>query len=57
MNPPRVIIHGSALDRVPDTYRRYLEGWFREAFALVGTPLRIELRSGRNPYAVRRARK
>jgi len=57
MNPPRVIIHGSALDRVPDSYRRYLEGWFREAFALVGTPLRIELRSGRNPYAARRARK
>jgi GTP-binding protein len=57
MNPPRVIIHGSALDRVPDTYRRYLEGWFREAFALVGTPLRIELRSGRNPYAPRRSRK
>jgi len=57
MNPPRVIIHGSALDRVPDSYRRYLEGWFREAFALVGTPLRIELRSGRNPYATRRSRK
>ncbi len=57
MNPPRVIVHGSALDRVPDSYRRYLEGWFRKAFALVGTPLRIELRSGRNPYAARRSRK
>jgi len=57
MNPPRVIVHGSALDRVPDSYRRYLEGWFRETFALVGTPLRIELRSGRNPYAPRRSRK
>jgi GTP-binding protein len=57
MNPPRVIIHGSALDRVPDTYRRYLEGWFREAFALVGTPMRVELRSGRNPYAPRKSRK
>jgi GTP-binding protein len=57
MNPPRVIIHGSALDRVPDSYRRYLEGWFRDAFALVGTPLRVELRSGRNPYAPRKSRK
>jgi GTP-binding protein len=57
MNPPRVIVHGSALDRVPDSYRRYLEGWFRKAFALVGTPLRIELRSGRNPYASRGSRK
>jgi len=57
MNPPRVIVHGSALDRVPDSYRRYLEGWFRKAFALVGTPLRIEMRSGRNPYVGRRSRK
>jgi GTPase len=56
-NPPRVIVHGSALDRVPDSYRRYLEGWFRKTFALVGTPLRIELRSGRNPYAPRRSGK
>jgi len=57
MNPPRVIIHGSALERIPDSYRRYLEGWFRDAFALVGTPLRIELRTGRNPYATRGSRK
>ena len=51
MNPPRVIIHGSALDRVADSYKRYLEGYFRKEFALVGTPLSIEFRSGRNPYA------
>lgn len=50
-NPPIVVIHGNALDRVPDGYRRYLEGWFREKFALQGTPLRIEFRSGTNPYA------
>jgi GTP-binding protein len=50
MNPPRVIIHGNALDRVPDSYKRYLEGFFRDKFALVGTPMRIEFRTGRNPY-------
>ena len=50
-NPPIVIVHGSALDAVPDAYRRYLESWFRERFALQGTPLRIEFRSGGNPYA------
>ena len=50
-NPPRIVIHGNALDRLPDSYRRYLERFFRDAFKLVGTPLRIELRSGRNPYA------
>jgi GTP-binding protein len=50
-NPPIVVIHGNALDRVPDSYRRYLEGWFRERFSLQGTPLRIEFRSSTNPYA------
>ena len=49
-NPPRVIIHGNSLQHVPDAYKRFLEGWFREAFKLQGTPLRIELRTGRNPY-------
>jgi GTP-binding protein len=51
VNPPRVIIHGNALERVPDSYQRYLEGFFREKFGLAGTPLRVEFRSGRNPYA------
>lgn len=51
INPPRIVIHGNALDRVPDSYRRYLQGYFREAFKLAGTPLAIELRTGRNPYA------
>src|SRR5690606_19484829 len=49
-NPPRVIIHGNALDAVPETYRRYLEGQFREAFKLAGTPLSVEFKSSRNPY-------
>ncbi len=52
-NPPIVVIHGNALDNVPETYRRYLEGWFREKFELHGTPLRIEFRSSTNPYADR----
>ena len=52
-NPPRIIIHGSALDRLPETYKRYLEGYFRNAFKLVGTPLAIEFRAGRNPFAGR----
>jgi GTPase len=53
-NPPRIIIHGSALDRVTDSYKRYLENYFRQKFELVGTPLSIELRSGRNPFAPRK---
>ena len=54
INPPRIVIHGNALDRVPDSYKRYLEGYFRSAFKLTGTPLAIEWRTGRNPYASRR---
>jgi GTP-binding protein len=50
-NPPLIVIHGTALEHVPATYRRYLEGFFREAFKLQGTPLRIQLKTGRNPYA------
>jgi GTP-binding protein len=50
-NPPVVVIHGNSLDRIPDTYQRYLESWFRDVFKLQGTPLRIEWRSSTNPYA------
>jgi GTP-binding protein len=49
-NPPRIVIHGNALEHVPDSYRRYLERFFRDAFKLQGTPLKVEFRSGRNPY-------
>ena len=51
VNPPRIIIHGNSLDRLPDSYKRYLEGFFRDKFGLAGTPMRIEFRTGRNPYA------
>lgn len=50
-NPPLIIIHGSALDKVPDSYSRFLEKTFCDAFKLQGTPLRIEFKSGKNPFA------
>ncbi|HEV3240386.1 MAG TPA: ribosome biogenesis GTPase Der [Casimicrobiaceae bacterium] len=50
-NPPLIVIHGSALGSIPDAYRRYLEHFFREAFKLQGTPLRIQFKTGANPYA------
>jgi GTP-binding protein len=49
-NPPIVIIHGNGLDGVTDSYKRYLEGRYREEFKLIGTPLRIEFRSTKNPF-------
>jgi len=53
-NPPIVVIHGSGLDGVKDTYKRYLEHQFQQAFKLKGTPLRIELRSSVNPFEGKR---
>lgn len=50
MNPPLVVIHGNSLDHITDAYKRYLEGRFREHFKLVGTPMRIEFRSSKNPF-------
>ncbi|MGB4674387.1 MAG: ribosome biogenesis GTPase Der [Azovibrio sp.] len=50
-NPPIIVIHGNALDKVPNSYRRYLENTFREVFKLDGTPLRIQFNTSHNPYA------
>jgi GTPase len=50
MNPPLIVIHGNSLDHITDSYKRFLEGRFREHFKLTGTPMRIELRSSKNPF-------
>lgn len=50
LNPPVIVIHGNSLDAVPDAYKRFLEGRFRKAFDLVGTPLRIEFKTSSNPF-------
>jgi len=51
MNPPIIVIHGNSLEHVTDAYKRFLEGRFRKEFDLVGTPLRIEMKTSANPYA------
>ena len=51
MNPPVIVVHGNSLEHVTDAYKRFLEGRFRKAFDLAGTPLRIEMRTSHNPYA------
>lgn len=50
MNPPVIVVHGNSLEHVTDAYKRFLEGRFRKEFNLVGTPLRIEMRTSKNPY-------
>ncbi|MEO1956909.1 MAG: ribosome biogenesis GTPase Der [Methylophilaceae bacterium] len=51
VNPPIVVVHGSHISGVKDSYRRFLEGIFRKTFQLVGTPLRVQFKQGSNPYA------
>jgi GTP-binding protein len=49
-NPPVVVVHGNSLEHVSDSYKRYLEGRIRDHFRLVGTPLRVEMKTSRNPF-------
>ncbi len=54
MNPPLIMVHGNALNQVPDSYRRYLERAFMAAFDLRGTPVRVSFKQGNNPFSGRR---
>ena len=56
-NPPTIIIHGTSLHAISDSYRRYLESTFRDVFKLAGTPLRIQFKTGRNPYSSTESRR
>ena len=49
-NPPIIVIHGNQTDQVPNHYVRYLEKSFRQALELHGTPVRIEFKTGDNPF-------
>ena len=49
-NPPIIVIHGNQLNEIPRHYSRYLEKTFSRVLELHGTPVKIEYRSGENPY-------
>lgn len=49
-NPPTIVVHGNRLRTLPDSYRRYLENFFRKRFKLVGTPVKFVFKEGDNPY-------
>jgi GTP-binding protein len=53
-NPPRVVIHGTRLSAVADSYKRYLESFYRKRFKLDGAPIRLEFREGDNPFEGKR---
>lgn len=49
-NPPVIVIHGNQVSSLPDSYKRYLAATFQTRLKLKGTPVRIELKSGENPF-------
>ena len=49
--PPTFITFGTRAEKIPDDYQRYLVNSLRESFELPGTPIRLELRGTKNPYA------
>ncbi len=53
-NPPLIVIHGTQVDDLPDSYKRYLMNYFRKSLQLMGTPVRVEFRGTENPYAEKR---
>jgi GTP-binding protein len=53
-NPPLIVIHGNQTARVPNSYQRYLEKFYRRELELAGTPVRIEFRTSENPFSEKR---
>lgn len=53
-NPPTIVIHGNQVDALPGSYQRYLVNAFRGALGIEGTPIRLEFKSGENPFEGRR---
>lgn len=51
MNPPVIVVHGTQASKTPVAYQRYLVNQFMKSLHLFGTPLRLELREGENPFA------
>ncbi len=50
-NPPIIVVHGNSLEHIPASYTRYLENHFLETFRLAGTPLRVQYKTTKNPFA------
>ena len=54
--PPRIVVHGNQVDKLPGSYTRYLENTFRRVLKVEGTPIKFEFKMGENPYAGRRTK-
>ena len=49
--PPTFVLMCSRGDQLPESYKRYLVNSMRESFELPGVPIRLTVKSGKNPYA------
>lgn len=53
-NPPIIVIHGNQVEKLADSYKRYLSNYFRKSLKIIGSPIRILFQEGNNPFAGRR---
>ncbi|MDU8924158.1 ribosome biogenesis GTPase Der [Pasteurellaceae bacterium LIM206] len=53
-NPPIIVIHGNQIDKLPDSYKRYLSNYYRRSLKIVGSPIRMLFQEGNNPFAGKR---
>ncbi|WP_194756985.1 ribosome biogenesis GTPase Der [Aliidiomarina indica] len=49
-NPPLIVVHGNQVNDLPESYKRYLMNYFRKSLKLMGTPVKVEFRTGKNPF-------
>ena len=53
-NPPIIVVHGNQMDKLPDSYKRYLSNYYRKSLKIIGSPIRIQFQEGNNPFAGKR---
>jgi GTP-binding protein len=50
--PPQFVLFGTQLDHLPESYQRFLANNLRQSFNLPGVPIRLRLRTSKNPFEV-----
>ncbi|MGQ0286292.1 ribosome biogenesis GTPase Der [Pasteurellaceae bacterium 22721_9_1] len=53
-NPPIIVVHGNQMDKLPDSYKRYLSNYYRRSLKIIGSPIRLQFQEGSNPFAGKR---
>ncbi|MDG2950293.1 ribosome biogenesis GTPase Der [Exercitatus varius] len=53
-NPPIIVVHGNQMDKLTDSYKRYLSNYYRRSLKIVGSPIHIQFQEGNNPFAGKR---